>query len=200
MQQRRLVVLAVQLVGRDDDGGGYLVVGFEVEQADALGGAAGGADGLGVDADDLAELADDHQLAGVVDQLNAADAADARGDGHVLDALAAAGLQAVVLDIGALAKAVFGDGQDAVRARLVLLGSDGDADDVIVFGEVDAAHAVGRAAHGADVVFVEADGHAEMRGEEDDLRAVGDAGGDQFVVLVDADGDNAAGHDVARSP
>jgi hypothetical protein len=41
----------------DDDGGGYFVLGFEVEQLDAPGAAAGGADGLGVDADDLAELA-----------------------------------------------------------------------------------------------------------------------------------------------
>ena len=85
-------MVAVDLIGRNDDGGGYLVVGLQVEQADALRGAAGGADGFGVDADDLAELADDHQLRGVVHQLNAADAADARGDGHVLDALAAAGL------------------------------------------------------------------------------------------------------------
>ena len=67
LQQRWLVVVAIQLIGGDDDGGGYFVVGLEVEQADALGGAAGGADSLGVDADDLAELADDHQLRGVVD-------------------------------------------------------------------------------------------------------------------------------------
>jgi hypothetical protein len=32
---------------------------------------AGSADGFGVDADDLAELADHHQLAGLVDEANA---------------------------------------------------------------------------------------------------------------------------------
>jgi hypothetical protein len=37
---------------------------------------ARGADGFGVDADDLAELADDHELAGLVDELNAGDLAD----------------------------------------------------------------------------------------------------------------------------
>jgi hypothetical protein len=41
----------------DDDGGGYFVLILEVEEFDALGAAAGGADGFGVDADDLAELA-----------------------------------------------------------------------------------------------------------------------------------------------
>ena len=60
----------------DDYGGGYFVLGFEVEELDALGAAAGGADGFGVDADDLAELADDHELAGLVDEVDAGDLAD----------------------------------------------------------------------------------------------------------------------------
>ncbi len=64
--------------------------------------------------------------------------------------------------------------------------------------QIDAAHAVGRAAHGADIVLVEADGHAVVRGEEDDLLAVGDAGADELVVFVDADGDDAARHDVGE--
>ena len=70
--------------GGDDGGGGYFVVGFEVEEMDARGAAAGGADALGVDADDLAELADHHHLRGVVDQVDAGDFADLgclRGDG-----------------------------------------------------------------------------------------------------------------------
>ena len=46
---------------------------------------------------------------GVVDELDGVDLADALGDGHVLDALAAARLQAVFLDVGALAEAVLGD-------------------------------------------------------------------------------------------
>jgi hypothetical protein len=44
-----------------------------------VGAAAGGADGFGVDADDLAELADDHELAGLVDEVNAGDLADLGG-------------------------------------------------------------------------------------------------------------------------
>ena len=128
--------------------------------------------------------------------MNAADAADARRDGHVLDALAAAGLQAVHLDIGALAEAVFSDGQNTVLAGLVLLGSDGHTDDVVVLGESDAAHAVGRTAHGADIVLVKANGHAQMRGQENNLAAVGDARLDQLIVVVYPNGDNPARHHV----
>jgi hypothetical protein len=51
----------------DYHGGGYFVVGVEVQEFDAHGGAAGGSDGFGVDADDFAELADDHHFGGVVD-------------------------------------------------------------------------------------------------------------------------------------
>jgi hypothetical protein len=55
----------------DDYAGGYFVLGFEVEELDALDAAAGGANGFGVDADDLAELADDHELDGLVDEVDA---------------------------------------------------------------------------------------------------------------------------------
>jgi len=72
---------------------GYLVVGVQVEEADAGGAAAGAADALGVDADDLAELADDHHLGGVVDEVDAGDLADFGGGHHVDAPLAAAGLE-----------------------------------------------------------------------------------------------------------
>jgi len=67
LQQRSVFVWCLGFVGGDYHGGGYLVVGVEVEELYAHGGAAGGADGFGVDADDLAELRDDHHLRGVVD-------------------------------------------------------------------------------------------------------------------------------------
>ena len=57
-------------------GGGDFVLVFEVEELGALGAAAGGADGFGVDADDLAELADDHEPARLVDEVNARDLPD----------------------------------------------------------------------------------------------------------------------------
>ena len=77
-------------------------------------------------------------------------------------------------------------------------GGYGCSYDIVALAEVDAAVAVGGAAHGAEVLLVEADGHAVVGGEEDDLVAVGDAGGDELVVLVDADGDDAAGLDVGE--
>ena len=98
--------------GGDDDGGGDLVVGVEVEELDAGGGAAGGAHGLGVDADDLAELADEHHLGGVVDQVDGGDLADLGAGLHGDDALAAARLQAVGVNVGALAESVLADGED----------------------------------------------------------------------------------------
>jgi len=67
LQQRSIFIGGFGFVGGDYHGGGYLVVGVEVEELDAHGGAAGGADGFGVNADDLAELRDDHHLRGVVD-------------------------------------------------------------------------------------------------------------------------------------
>src|ERR1017187_553572 len=75
-------------------------------------------------------------------------------------------------------------------------GSDGGSDDVVALAEVDAAVAGGGTAHGAEILLVEADGHAVVSGEEDDLLAVGDAGDDELVILLDVDGDDAAGHDV----
>src|ERR1700722_11937918 len=79
-------------------GGGYFVLGVEVEEFDALGAAAGCSDGFGVDADDLAELADDHELAGLVDQVDAGDLADLGSGLHVDDTLTAARLEAVLID------------------------------------------------------------------------------------------------------
>ena len=74
--------------------------------------------------------------------------------------------------------------------RAGLLGC-GHADYVIVLIQVDAPDAVSGAAHGSDMAFVKADGHAFMGGEEDDLIAVGDAGGDQFVAVFNGDGIDA---------
>jgi len=112
LQEGAVSAVDFGVFGGDYGGAGYLVVGVEVEEADAGGAAAGAADALGVDADDLAELADDHHLGGVVDEVDAGDLADFAGGLHVDDALAAAGLEAVGVDVGALAVAVVGDGED----------------------------------------------------------------------------------------
>jgi len=124
-----------------------------------------------------------------VDELDAGDLADLGRGLHVDDAGASAGLEAVLVDVGALAESVLGDGEDEAGGDVLALGlelllaglavlfvwGDGEADDVVVLAEGDAFDAVGGASHGADVVLVEADGLALVGGEEDDLAAVGDA-------------------------
>ena len=183
--------------GRNHHRCGHFVTFFEVEQLDALRRAAGRADRSRVDADDLAVLADDDQLGSLIDQLDADHFAVARRGLDVDHAFAAARLESVLLDVGAFAEAGFGDAEDAGDVAIGFC-RDREADDVVIFADVDAAHAVRGTAHGADVFFSEADGHAVVRGEEDDLVAVGDANADQLVVLVDANGDDAARHDVAE--
>ena len=62
LQQRPRFRLALHFFRRNHDRGGYLVALFEVEQLDPLCRPASRADGVGVDADDLAVLADDDNL------------------------------------------------------------------------------------------------------------------------------------------
>jgi hypothetical protein len=112
LQQRSVFGLSFGVFGGDGYGGGYFVVVVEVEEFDAGGGAAGGADGFGVDADDFAELGDEHHFGGFVDELDGGDLTDFEGGLHVDDAFAAAGLEAVTVAVGALAEAVFADGED----------------------------------------------------------------------------------------
>ncbi len=98
----------------DDYRCGYAVAGLHVQEADALGVAAGFADRGRVHADDFAVVADQHDFAGFVDLRDGDDFADTLGGLHVDDAFAAAVGQAVFVGGGALAVAVFGDGEDQV--------------------------------------------------------------------------------------
>src|SRR5260221_8015153 len=171
----------------EDGGGGYGVVAIEAQQADALGGAAGFADFVGVDADDFAVFGDDHDVGFFGDLESGDDGTVAVGGLHVDDALAAARGDAVFGEGGAFAVALFGDGEhergervpdilvfeflEILRGLIVFLGDDVEvgldrvhADDVIVLGEVHAVHAAGVAAHGADFRFAEEDGLAFVAG------------------------------------
>src|SRR5580658_9166070 len=61
LKQRASVAIGFFFRGQDY-GGGYAVTGFHVQEANALGVAAGFADGFGIHADDFAVLADQHHL------------------------------------------------------------------------------------------------------------------------------------------
>src|ERR1700740_3371972 len=86
---------ALDLLWRNDDRRGDLVLLFEVEQPDALSRTASSADRVGIDADDLAVLADHHKLRAFVDQQNCRDLTVPRCCFEVDDPLTAAGLQSI---------------------------------------------------------------------------------------------------------
>src|ERR1019366_5754951 len=155
-------------------------------------------DGLGADADDLAELADHHDLRLLVHQHDGNNLAVTRGRLNVDDALAAARLQTVFIDVRALAVTLLRNREDEARFLLVAvlglparLGGDRHANDVVAFAQVHASNAMGLATHWPYVLFIEANRLAIVRRQENDLAAVGTTGGDQFVLLLDGDGVDA---------
>src|ERR1700756_4549494 len=83
-----------------------------MQQADALRGAAGFADGFRVHADDLAVLADQHDLRLLGDLRDADNFAVALGGLHVDDTFTAAIGQTVFVGGRALAISVLGNGED----------------------------------------------------------------------------------------
>src|ERR1035438_7805945 len=145
-----------------DAGGGHLVAVFEIHQPDALGGAARLANGGRLDADHLAVLADNHHIRIFLHQQYAHHAAGLVGGLHVDDALAAARGEAVGIERGALAVTVLRDGEEQS-----LFLDNFHADQVIVLVEAHGAHAARLAAHGAHVLFAEADRLTFVRAQED---------------------------------
>ena len=88
------------------------VAGFHLQEADALGVAAGFADGVGVHADDFAVVADQHDFGGFVDLGDGDDFADTFGGLHVDHAFATAVGEAIFVGGSTLAESVFGDRED----------------------------------------------------------------------------------------
>ena len=74
--------------------------------------------------------------------------------------------------------------------------ADADADDFIALGQLDGPDAMASAAHGAGVLFIEADGLAVAGGNDQHIVAGGQAGPCQRVALVQRDADEAALADV----
>src|ERR1700693_338107 len=99
-------------------GGGDAVVVVEAEQANALRGAAGLADFLGMNADDFALAGDDHDVGLFAHLERRHHRAVAVGGLQVDDTLAAARGDAILGERGALAVALLGDGKDQRGERL----------------------------------------------------------------------------------
>jgi hypothetical protein len=205
------------LVGLDDFGDGeQLVALLQVDEADALGAAAGLADFLHASADALALGREEHDLVGVADAERASD-----GDRAVLgevdrdDACAAAADAAVVLKGGALADAVLARDEKAGGRIADFKGLDV----VAFFLEAHAGDAAGEAALGAQAFFraggflalggrrgvgrgfrrldlgralKEADGLALMGDEDELVGAVGEHAADDGVALAELHAADAA--------
>src|SRR5690606_15366805 len=115
-----------------------------------------------------AGIGDQHDLVVVTDQLRADDLAVALVGLDGDHALAAAALQRVFGDRGALAVAVLGSGQHAA-----FLAHDDEVSDDLALRKANATHAGGIAAHGAHVLLVEADALAVRGLQEHVALAVG---------------------------
>ncbi len=103
-------------------------------------------------------------------------------------ALPAAPMHRVVVDRGTLAEAVFSR-REHLAARL---GHD-QRNDALTFAQTHAAHAGRRAAHGADIPLMEADGLARIGEQHDVAVAIGNGRTDQAVALADIHGNDTAG-------
>src|SRR4029077_19952390 len=155
----------------------------QVHDLDTLGVAARNADALDRHADHDPLLGDHHQLVVGQHLLEGDDVArlvrTLQGD----DAPAAAVLDPVLIELGALAHALLGDGE-----QRGLAAHDHHVDHLVLLVELDPFHAGGRASHVPHVLLVEADAHAVVRGEHDVVPAVGYLHVDQLVALFDVDG------------
>src|SRR5262245_19961950 len=197
-----------------DGGGGDGVVFIQAEQANPLRGAARFTYFVGVDADHLAVLGDDHDVGLLGDLQRGNNRAVAFGGLHVDDPFAAARGDAVFGERRALAVAFFGYREheraerildllvfqlfEILRFLLVLFPDDLEVrlhrvhrDDVVFLVQVHAVDAAGVAAHGAHFGLAEEDGLPFVAGEEHHLLAVGKLGADQFVPVFEVDGDDA---------
>src|SRR5262245_22480069 len=177
----------------DERRAGDQVAARGVDQLDALGAAAGGANLFGFEADQFAVAGNDHHFAVFRDRHDGDHLPVFLGGLDVDHAFAAARLHAVFRERSLLAEPVAGNAQHL----LVAIHGD-DTDHVIVVAQRNAAHAAGLAPHVAHLLLVEADGHAFVRGQEDLLRAVGQLHGHQFVAFVNAHGDDAVRADVCK--
>src|SRR4051794_906541 len=223
---RREILFAIVLVDQLHRGHDRIVL-VNVDDANSLRVAADRTDVGDVRADDHSLLGNEQHLIVFEDVRNAGNLAVLVGRLDVRDADAAARLQAIRGNGRTLAETFFGDGEDlaalvgsddfrivGLRLRFDHLrlfafggrlghglagrGQHVHLDDVIAFAKRDAFHAGGAAAHGADAVFIEADGHAVVRADEDLIVPLRQADGVEIVAFVDVDGDDAGGANVRK--
>src|SRR5687768_14644274 len=132
-----------------------MVALFEVDEPHALGVPSDLRYVRGIEPDDHTFFGNEHHPAVGAQELHPDHGAVAAAGLDVDDALAAAGLQAVLVERRALAVTVGAYGEHAAPRR-----DDLEGDDLVLGLEGDALYPVSRASHGTDVVLLEADRHA----------------------------------------
>ena len=108
------------------------------------------------------------------------------GQVHGLDTHAVAALLPVLLRIGALAVAVFGNGQHLLPGQ-----KHGHVDQLVVLLQLHGLHAHAGAANDANGALLEAQRPSVAAGNDQAHAAVGQVDGDQLVVLPQRQGDQA---------
>src|SRR5438093_13351490 len=154
-----------------------------VHDLHALRVAARNADALNRHADHDPFLGDHHQLVVGEHLFEGDDVArlvrTLQGD----DAPAAAVLHPILIELGALAHALLGDGE-----QRGLAAHDHHVAHLVLLVELDPFHAGARASHLPHVLLMEADAHAVVLCEHDVVPAVGHLHVDQLVALLDVYG------------
>mmetsp|Transcript_70446 Transcript_70446/g.165983 ORF Transcript_70446/g.165983 Transcript_70446/m.165983 type:complete len:904 (-) Transcript_70446:3267-5978(-) len=157
------------------------------DQRDALGGATKLTDLGDAGAHQHALVGDQHDLVFRPHQRGCHDAAIALAlldRDHALGTPAVAG---VFEDAGALAEAVLGGRQHALR----LVFGHQHRNQALVGLQHHAAHTAGGAAHRAHIVFVEANGLATVAEQHHVVVAIGQRRADQVIALIQVNGNDA---------
>ena len=81
---------------------------------------------------------------------------------------------------------------------MAVFRQDVGTDDHIPFSQGNTADTAGIAAHGADIVFIKADGHTQFRCQNNGLVAVGQAHLRQMISFHEGDGDEAVATDILK--
>src|SRR5579875_4004423 len=184
LHQRRL--LGFDFLGGNHRGGRGVIAFIEAQQAHALRRPPGFPNAAAIHADGLALLADGHDFGGFAHGQNRHHRPVAFAGLDVDDA-AAARLQPVLAEGGALAVAVGGDREN----QLLVVARQLHAHDLVAFRQRHAAHAARRPAHRPHVFLGEADAFALPRRQEDLPRPIAQTGVDQLVAVLHAHGDDA---------
>src|SRR6266536_6550177 len=169
------------------------VAGGEVHDPDALRVPARDADPLDRHADHDPLLGDHHEL--VVGQhfLERHDVARLGGALQRDDAAAAAVLDPVLVELGALPHALLGHDEQGGGAA-----HHHHVDHLVFLVELDAFHAGRRPPHVPHVLLVEPDAHPVGGGEHDVVLTVGHLHVDELVALLNVDGADAVGARIAE--